>query len=59
MKELFRRLRDLSNRRRFDQELANEMEFHCEMTARDGNGQFGNELRLREETHDALGLDLD
>jgi predicted permease len=55
MKELFRRLHYLLNRRRFDQELANDMEFHREMAARDGGGQFGNELRLREEARDAWG----
>jgi len=33
--------------------------FIAKWQARDGNGQFGNELRLREETRDALGLDLD
>ena len=35
MGELFRRLRYLMNRRRFDEELANDIEFHREMAARD------------------------
>lgn len=55
MNEFFRRLRYLLNRRRFDQELANDMEFHREMAAREGNRQFGNTLRLREEARDAWG----
>lgn len=56
MNELFRRLRYLLLRRRFDDELANDMEFHREMNARAGGGQaFGNTLRLREEARDAWG----
>jgi hypothetical protein len=34
MNEFFRRLRYLLNRRRFDKELANDMEFHREMASR-------------------------
>ncbi len=55
MKSLIRRLRYLLNRRRFDQELANDMEFHREMAARQGNRNFGNTLRLREEARDEWG----
>lgn len=55
MSELFRRLRYLLNRRRFDRELASEMEAHREMAARDGGKPFGNALRLREEARDAWG----
>ena len=55
MKNLTRRLRYLINRRRFDQELANDMEFHREMAAREGNRNFGNTLRLREEARDEWG----
>src|ERR1700675_5019150 len=54
MNEFFRRLRYLLNRRRFDQELANDMEFHREMAAREGR-RFGNTLQLREEARDAWG----
>src|SRR5580700_2834832 len=54
MNEFFRRLRYLLNRRRFDQELANDMDFHREMAAREGRS-FGNTLRLREEARDAWG----
>jgi predicted permease len=55
MQELIRRLRYLLNRRRFDQELVNDMEFHREMAAREGGLPFGNTLRLREEARDAWG----
>ena len=55
MKEFFRRVRYLVNRRRFDQELANDMEFHREMAAREGGMRLGNTLRLREEARDAWG----
>jgi predicted permease len=55
MNELFRRLRYLLNRRRFDQELANDMEFHREMAARDGNARVGSTLRLREEAREVWG----
>src|ERR1700689_2434435 len=55
MKQFFRRLRYLWNRRRFEQELAGDMEFHREMAARAGNGNFGSTLRLREEAREAWG----
>jgi hypothetical protein len=54
MNELFRRLRYLLNRRRFDSELANDLEFHREMAARE-NRSFGNTLHLREQARDAWG----
>ena len=55
MKELFRRLSYLLRRRQRDQELAGELEFHREMAAREGRGNVGNALRLREESRDAWG----
>jgi len=55
MNELFRRLRYLLNRRRFDRELAGDMEFHREMAARAGGGHFGSTLRLREQAREAWG----
>lgn len=59
MTELLRRLRYLLNRRRFDEELQSDMEFHREMAAREGRpnfGQdFGNTLRLREQAREAWG----
>jgi DNA-binding FadR family transcriptional regulator len=48
MRELFRRIHYLLNRRRLDAELENDMEFHREMAAHAGNANFGNTLRLRE-----------
>ncbi len=60
MKKFFRRVQYFLHRRRLDQELANEMEFHREMLARQrGDDQtvaFGNPLRLREESRDAWGF---
>src|SRR5580658_5763444 len=55
MNEFFRRLRYLLDRRRFDQELAGDMELHSEMAARTGGGHFGSTLRLREEAREAWG----
>jgi predicted permease len=55
MPELFRRLEYLLHRRRLDRELAEEMEFHREMLARESRTNFGNALRLREEARDAWG----
>ena len=55
MKNVFRRLHYLLNRRRFDQELAGDLEFHREMSARAGNLPLGNLLQLREESREAWG----
>jgi predicted permease len=55
MNALFRRLRYLLNRRRFDDELAGDLEFHREMAAREGRHDLGNSLRLREEAREAWG----
>ena len=55
MNEFFRRLRYLLNRRRFDEELQNDMEFHREMAEREGRKNFGNTLRLREQAREAWG----
>ena len=55
MGELFRRVRYLLNRRRLDRELESDMEFHREMAAREGKKNFGNVLRLREESREAWG----
>jgi predicted permease len=54
MNEFFRRLRYLLQRRRLDQELAADLEFHREMAAREGR-LFGNALLLREEAREAWG----
>ncbi len=55
MGELMRRIRYLLNRRRFDAELENDMEFHREMAARAGRRNFGNTLLLRERAREAWG----
>jgi predicted permease len=54
MNEFLRRLRYLLNRRRFDRELAGDLEFHREMAAGE-NRPFGNTLHLREEAREAWG----
>lgn len=55
MKDLFRRLRYLLHRRRFDRELANDLEFHREMTERAGGVGLHNTLQLREQAREAWG----
>jgi predicted permease len=55
MNELFRRIRYLLNRRRIDAELESDMEFHREMAARAGRSNFGNTLRMREQSREAWG----
>lgn len=55
MNELLRRLGYLWHQRRADAELADELEFHREMSAREGGMKLGNPLRLREESREAWG----
>lgn len=55
MGELFRRIRFLVQRRRLTSELENDMEFHREMAARAGRNNFGNTLRMREQSYEAWG----
>ena len=55
MLELFRRLSYLLNRRRRDRDLVSDIEFHQEMAAESGHGNFGRSLQLREESRDAWG----
>ena len=55
MTNLLRRIRYLLNRRRFDQELAGDLEFHREMAARERGAPLGNALLLREQARDAWG----
>ncbi len=55
MGTFLRRLHYLLNRRRLDRELAGDLEFHREMSARQGNMPVGNALRLREEARDEWG----
>jgi putative ABC transport system permease protein len=55
MGEIFRRIRYLISRRRFDAELESDMAFHREMAARAGRSNFGNTLRMRERSREAWG----
>lgn len=55
MGELFRRIKYLFQGRRLKAELAEDMAFHREMAARAGRSNFGNELRMREQAHEAWG----
>lgn len=55
MGELLRRLRYLIHRRRFDAELAGDMEFHREMAARAGRANFGNTLHIEQQAREAWG----
>ncbi len=54
MREFLRRLQYLLHRRRFDDELAGDLEFHREMAARAGAPPV-NALLLRESARDAWG----
>ena len=51
--ELWRRLLFLFRRRRIEREIADEMRHHAEQT---GASQFGNLMRLQEETREAWGF---
>jgi hypothetical protein len=55
MMELMRRLSYWWNRRRLEQEMAEEMAFHREMMSAKGKTNFGNELRLREDAREMWG----
>jgi putative ABC transport system permease protein len=55
MGELWRRISYLFNRRRLEAELEADMEFHREMSARSGRNNFGNTLRMREQSREAWG----
>ena len=56
LRELLRRIHYLLNRRRFDDELAEEMAFHREMAEESGGVPLGNALRLREDSREAWGF---
>jgi putative ABC transport system permease protein len=55
MPELFRRLYFLINRRRLDQELANDMAVHREMLGPEARTSFGNPTLLHEKSREAWG----
>jgi predicted permease len=56
VRELLRRIHYLLHRRRFDDELAEEMAAHRDMAERGGGVPLGNALRLREESREAWGV---
>jgi predicted permease len=55
MGELFRRIQYFISRSRRDAELEREMELHREMAAQAGHSNFGNKLRMLEESREAWG----
>lgn len=56
MRELLRRIHYLLHRRRFDDELAEEMAFHRDMAEQCGGVPLDDALRLREESRDVWGF---
>ena len=52
---IWRRVVYLFNRRRLEAELEADMEFHREMAASAGRKNFGNMLRIREQSSEAWG----
>jgi predicted permease len=56
VRALLRRIHYLLNRRRFDDELAEEMAAHREMAEKAGGLPLGNVLRLREDSREAWGF---
>jgi predicted permease len=56
MNELLRRIHYLLNRRRLDDELAEEMAFHREMAAKNQGMPLGEPLRLREDSREVWGF---
>ncbi len=55
MIELLRRISYLWNRRRLEQEMAEEMAYHRELMSEDRRTNFGDELRLREDAREMWG----
>jgi putative ABC transport system permease protein len=55
MGEFFRRIYYMLNRRKLEREMANDIEFHREMMGADYRKDFGNELRVREQSREAVG----
>jgi predicted permease len=55
MRELFRRLHYLLNRRKLERELQHDMEVHREMLSAENRKDFGNPALLREQAREAWG----
>jgi predicted permease len=56
LREFLRRIHYLLNRRRFDDELAEEMAVHREMAEKSGSALLNDALRLREDSREAWGF---
>lgn len=56
MRELFRRVSYLFNRRRLEREMTEEMAYHRELMGADRRTGFGDDLRLREDSREAWGF---
>ncbi len=55
MGELFRRIYYLLNRRKLEQELKNDIDFHREMLSTDARRDFGNTALMHERAREAWG----
>jgi len=55
MREFFRRIYYLLNRRQMERELQNDIEAHREMMSRENRKDFGNALLVRERSREAWG----
>uniref|UniRef100_Q022R7 ABC transporter permease n=1 Tax=Solibacter usitatus (strain Ellin6076) TaxID=234267 RepID=Q022R7_SOLUE len=55
MRELLRRIAYLWNRRRLESEMAEEMAYHRELLSPERRGEFGSDLRLREDAREVWG----
>ncbi|HEY6972228.1 MAG TPA: ABC transporter permease [Candidatus Angelobacter sp.] len=55
MREFFRRIYYLLNRRRLERELANDIQVHREMMGEESKKDFGNALRVQEQAREAWG----
>src|SRR5215831_16569903 len=56
MRKLIRRISAFLNRRRLQQQLADEMDAHREMMPPERRTQFGSTLRFHEQTADEWGF---
>ncbi|HLW53923.1 MAG TPA: ABC transporter permease [Candidatus Angelobacter sp.] len=55
MREFFRRIHYLLNRRQLERDLQHDMEVHREMMSAESRKDFGNSSLLREQSRDAWG----
>src|SRR6516225_5805067 len=55
MREVFRRIYYLLNRRKLERELQSDIEFHREMLSAESRNDFGNPTLMRERAREAWG----